>query len=170
MPRQPSREPRPRKPAHPPTDPNRPSPLTDGARWVQANPRTASALVTSAVALAFPAAISAPILGALGFGAGGIVAGKFLLVPSPLRFLTFHPKGSFAAWLHSLVGNAAAGGAFAVLQSAGMAGYGAVVVNGAVQIAGGLGVVIAAAVGRVAGGMAAVFRGWLGRWTWWTGD
>lgn len=44
--------------------------------------------------------------------------------------------GTVAAWIHSKIGIVGARTAFAYLQSAGMGGYGAAAVNGAVQVFG----------------------------------
>lgn len=43
-----------------------------------------------------------------------------------------HTIGSIASLTQSILGNVAAGGVFAALQSAGMAGYGLVMINGVV--------------------------------------
>ncbi|KAG5973180.1 hypothetical protein E4U58_005531 [Claviceps cyperi] len=64
---------------------------------------------------ALPGLAVAPALGGLGFGALGPVA------------------ASAAAGVQSCIGNVAAGSLFATLQSAGMGGAGAVVVNAAVS-------------------------------------
>ncbi|KAE9571020.1 hypothetical protein CGMCC3_g12981 [Colletotrichum fructicola] len=45
--------------------------------------------------------------------------------------------GSAAAGVHSVIGNGAASGVFAVLQSAGAGGYGIAAVYGGVQLVGG---------------------------------
>ncbi|OTB00835.1 hypothetical protein M426DRAFT_323946 [Hypoxylon sp. CI-4A] len=89
--------------------------------WMKKNPRKAAIYsigTVGGVAVVAPAAIAAPVLGVFGFGANGIVG------------------GSFAAGIQGMIGNVAAGGIFATLQSAGMAGYGAAVVNGVVQAGG----------------------------------
>ncbi|KAI1780818.1 hypothetical protein F4818DRAFT_18206 [Hypoxylon cercidicola] len=75
-------------------------------------------------AIAVPSLIAGAILCPLGFCAAGIA------------------KGSAAAGLHSAIGIVSTPSLFATLQSAGMAGYGTAIVNGAVQIVGGLIVLI----------------------------
>ncbi|KAI2616325.1 hypothetical protein GGR54DRAFT_241830 [Hypoxylon sp. NC1633] len=96
--------------------------------WASNNPITATAYGVAAigagVAIAAPAAIAGPALAVAGFGADGIV------------------KASIASGVQAGIGNVAAGSAFATLQSAGMAGYGAAIVNGVVQ-AGGAGAALA---------------------------
>ncbi|KAI4867005.1 hypothetical protein F4820DRAFT_446528 [Hypoxylon rubiginosum] len=90
--------------------------------WVRENPGKAllygAAGAGTSVALA-PALVASPALAFLGFGADGIV------------------KASVAAGIQSGIGNVVAPSLFATLQSAGMAGYGAAVVNGAVSAGGG---------------------------------
>ncbi|KAI1214430.1 uncharacterized protein F4807DRAFT_456072 [Annulohypoxylon truncatum] len=101
---------------------------TDGAakaaKWVAENPKSTAAYGVSGVALIAPAIIAGPALAAVGFGANGIAG------------------ASLAAGAQASIGNVAAGSLFATLQSAGMAGYGAAIVNGVVQ-AGGAAAVIA---------------------------
>ncbi|KAK2054928.1 hypothetical protein LY76DRAFT_521478 [Colletotrichum caudatum] len=85
------------------------------------SPGTAAACGAIGVGLlvvASPGIIAAPALTATGFGANGIIA------------------GSTAAGVHSAIGNVAASGAFAVLQSAGAGGYGLAAVHGGIQLAG----------------------------------
>ncbi|KAL1891827.1 hypothetical protein Sste5346_007370 [Sporothrix stenoceras] len=83
---------------------------------------------------AVPAVVTGPLLSALGFAAGGVV------------------KGSLAAAWHSVIGNAVAPSIFATLQSAGMVGYGAPVVAGAVSTAAsGTAVAIIAVCAKVCG-------------------
>ncbi|KAI0147425.1 hypothetical protein GGR57DRAFT_250664 [Xylariaceae sp. FL1272] len=109
-----------------PSDTHKPHPtmsreLLQGAtEWVKANPRTTAAVTTGAVLAAAPMAVAAPVLGALGFGAAGPAA------------------GGIAAGIQAGVGNVVAPSLFATLQSAAMGGYGAAVVGGAVQAAGGV--------------------------------
>ncbi|KAI0181665.1 hypothetical protein GGR52DRAFT_48688 [Hypoxylon sp. FL1284] len=90
--------------------------------WIWENPGKAAlygaAGAGASVALA-PALVSTPALAVLGFGADGIA------------------KASLAAGIQSGIGNVVAPSLFATLQSAGMAGYGAAVVNGAVSAGGG---------------------------------
>ncbi|OAR01202.1 hypothetical protein LLEC1_05681 [Akanthomyces lecanii] len=81
-------------------------------------PLAAVALVAGVGIVAAPALVTAPILAAVGFTPGGVLA------------------RSAAAAAQSGIGNVAAGSAFAVCQSAAAGGYGALVVNGAVQAAG----------------------------------
>ncbi|KAJ4406487.1 hypothetical protein N0V85_004505 [Neurospora sp. IMI 360204] len=75
-------------------------------------------VVAGLIAVAAPAIVTAPILAALGFGAAGPVA------------------GTAAAAAQAALGNVVAGSAFSIAQSAAMGGYGAAIVNGAVQGAG----------------------------------
>ncbi|KAF5552719.1 hypothetical protein FNAPI_7025 [Fusarium napiforme] len=75
-------------------------------------------IATGAVLVVVPGLVATPILGILGFGAGGIAA------------------GSAAAGIQSGIGSVAAGSTFAILQSAGAGGAGLAVVNGVVQAAG----------------------------------
>ncbi|KAF3071306.1 hypothetical protein GL218_00454 [Daldinia childiae] len=81
--------------------------------WMRQNPKQTTAYVVAGVAVAAPMVIAGPILGALGFGATGIAA------------------GSVAAGAQTA--NVAAGSLFAILQSAGMGGYGVATVGGIVQ-------------------------------------
>ncbi|KAI0130920.1 hypothetical protein F4814DRAFT_445064 [Daldinia grandis] len=87
--------------------------------WIQQNPKKTAVYATAGLAIAAPMVIAAPILGAFGFGASGIAA------------------GSVAAGAQTA--NVAAGSLFAILQSAGMGGYGAATVGGVVQASGFLG-------------------------------
>ncbi|KAI0853839.1 hypothetical protein F5Y00DRAFT_61303 [Daldinia vernicosa] len=93
-------------------------------RWIQQNPKQTAAYATAGIAVAAPMAIAAPILGVFGFGASGIAA------------------GSVAAGAQTA--NVAAGSLFAILQSAGMGGYGVAAVGGAVQAGGFVGGIITA--------------------------
>ncbi|CAM1505409.1 Fc.00g110460.m01.CDS01 [Cosmosporella sp. VM-42] len=95
-------------------------------QWLMDNPGKAACFGAGAAMCLGPGLIAAPILGGLGFGAGGIVG------------------GSIAAALQSSMGSVAAGGLFATLQSAGAGGYGAATVYGAIQ-AGGIGLAAAGA-------------------------
>lgn len=98
--------------------------------WVSANPGTAACLAGAGIGvtlIAAPMAIALPVLGAVGFGSGGIVG------------------GSVAAG--AMGSGVAAGSAFATLQSAAMGGYGVAAVMGAVQ---GTGVAVAGASGGLA--------------------
>ncbi|KAI0885022.1 uncharacterized protein GGS22DRAFT_162518 [Annulohypoxylon maeteangense] len=97
---------------------------TLAAKWAAANPKSAVAYGVGGTALAIPAIIAGPALAAAGFGANGIIG------------------ASLASGAQAAVGNVAAGSLFATLQSAGMAGYGAAIVNGVVQ-AGGAAVLVA---------------------------
>ncbi|KAF5239767.1 hypothetical protein FANTH_9846 [Fusarium anthophilum] len=89
-------------------------------------------MATGAGLIVAPGLVATPILGALGFSAGGIAA------------------GSAAAGIQSGIGIVVAGSPFAILQSAGAGGAGLAVVNGVVQASG-------AVVG--AGGLAAKLMG-----------
>jgi hypothetical protein len=150
---------------------------TQALAWARTNPTKAAGAtvaVAGATMVAAPMALAAPILGLIGFGSGGVVAGTsrlfcphvfakcFFLSQSCSLFLTltifrkhFFP-GSIAAAAQSAIGGAvAAGSFFATLQSAGAAGYGVAAVASAVQVAGGVvaaGAVGAALVGRGEGG------------------
>ncbi|KAL8953392.1 MAG: hypothetical protein Q9222_000769 [Ikaeria aurantiellina] len=81
--------------------------------WIRRNPGKAALHFGTVIPLIVPGLIFPPILGAAGFGASGVVA------------------GSVAAGAQTA--NTAAGGAFAILQSAGMGGYGVPIVNGIIQ-------------------------------------
>ncbi|KAI0402761.1 hypothetical protein F4802DRAFT_574307 [Xylaria palmicola] len=93
----------------------------NATEWAGANPRTAVAVGAGVVLVAAPMLIAAPLLGAFGFGANGIVV------------------GSMAAGAQSGIGSVVAPSLFATLQSAGAGGYGVAAVAGAFQ---GLGAVI----------------------------
>ncbi|KAI0907561.1 hypothetical protein F4823DRAFT_564703 [Ustulina deusta] len=97
--------------------------------WAVANPGKAATMGAGAVLVAAPMALIAPILGAIGFGANGVVA------------------GSIAAGAQSGIGSVVAPSLFATLQSAGAAGYGAAAVSAVVQ---GTGAVVAASAGVLA--------------------
>jgi hypothetical protein len=56
-----------------------PRAAAQGAKWVAANPGTAAAAGVGLVLVAAPALVTAPVLGAVGFGANGIVAGVLAL-------------------------------------------------------------------------------------------
>ncbi|KAG6366674.1 hypothetical protein INS49_000853 [Diaporthe citri] len=109
----------------------------EAAGWVSANPGTTACLAVGAVVgaplVVAPMAAAAPVLGAAGFGSGGIVGGE--------QFRRRRKHGS----------GVAAGSAFATLQSAAMGGHGVTAVAGAVQGAG-------AAVAGVSGGVATWLR------------
>ncbi|EFQ32610.1 hypothetical protein CGRA01v4_09564 [Colletotrichum graminicola] len=86
--------------------------------WVSENPGQAACYTVGAASLAVvaaPALVSAPILTAMGFGAQGVIA------------------NSAAAAAQASIGNVVAPSLFSTFTSAGMAGYGAAIVNGAVQ-------------------------------------
>ncbi|EMR87764.1 hypothetical protein BcDW1_3554 [Botrytis cinerea BcDW1] len=68
----------------------------------------------SIIVIIWPGIVTAPFLALLGFMVLGPVA------------------GSIASLTQSIFGNVAAGSVFAALQSAGMAGYGLVIINGVV--------------------------------------
>ncbi|KAG6237264.1 hypothetical protein E4U25_002868 [Claviceps purpurea] len=78
-------------------------------------PYSTAFVAAGVLVAAVPALAVAPVLGGLGFGALGPVA------------------GSAAAGIQSGIGNVAAGSLFATLQSAGMGGAGTVMVNAAVS-------------------------------------
>ncbi|QPH00569.1 hypothetical protein C2857_004319 [Epichloe festucae Fl1] len=92
-----------------------------------AHPFAFAAVGAGLLVVAGPGIVAAPLLGASGFGSLGPIA------------------GSAAACVQSGIGNVVAGSAFATLQSAGMGGAGAAVVNGVVSTVGG----VVAAVGAV---------------------
>lgn len=112
-----------------------PGVASQAAGWVSANPGTTACLAVGAVVgvplIVAPMAAAAPVLGAAGFGSGGIVGGS--------------------AAAGSMGSGVAAGSAFATLQSAAMGGYGVAAVTGAVQGAG-------AALAGVSGGVATWLR------------
>ncbi|OIW31334.1 hypothetical protein CONLIGDRAFT_680044 [Coniochaeta ligniaria NRRL 30616] len=82
------------------------------------HPYLASGVVVVVGMVAMPGVVTAPVLGLLGFGSGGVAA------------------GSIAASAQAGIGNVVAPSAFATLQSAGAGGAGIVVVNTVVQGAG----------------------------------
>jgi len=99
------------------------STTNQAASWIAANPGTAVGCGVAGVGvvmIATPGLVAAPVLGAAGFGAKGIVA------------------GSTAAAIQSGMGSVVAPGLFATLQSAAAGGYGAAAVAGGVQAAGAL--------------------------------
>ncbi|KAL4750797.1 hypothetical protein BDW72DRAFT_109576 [Aspergillus terricola var. indicus] len=91
------------------------------AEWAAKNPGSAASTAAGLAVIAAPGLVIAPMLSALGFGAGGVQA------------------CSLAASAQSVVGNIAAGSTFATLQSAGTGGAGLAVIDGVAQ-AGGLAV------------------------------
>ncbi|EJT71860.1 hypothetical protein GGTG_11113 [Gaeumannomyces tritici R3-111a-1] len=97
--------------------------LNKAGAWIMANPKTSVAVGSGLTVVAAPVVVMAPvvgpILGAVGFGSSGIIA------------------GSFAATAQAAVGNVVGGSLLAGLTSAGMGGYGAAAMSGAVQAAGG---------------------------------
>ncbi|KAF5662393.1 hypothetical protein FHETE_7978 [Fusarium heterosporum] len=95
-----------------------------------------AAIVAGAALIAVPALVAGPLLGIVGFGAGGVVA------------------GSAAAGLQSGIGSVVAPSLFATLQSAGAGGYGVAAVHGVIQ---GVGAIAAA------GGIGNWLRGRNGR-------
>jgi len=87
------------------------------------NPGTAASVVLATTGIAIvaaPAVVSAPALLVSGFGSTGVGA------------------GTIAAGAQGSIGNVVAGSVFATLQSAGAGGTGLAVVNGVVQIGGGI--------------------------------
>ncbi|KAI1328027.1 hypothetical protein F5Y16DRAFT_369867 [Xylariaceae sp. FL0255] len=106
-------------------------PILDGLRhaaaggvkakeWAMANPRQATAIGAGTALVVAPMAVAAPVLGLVGFGSLGPVA------------------GSAAVAAQSGMGSVVAPSLFATLQSAAMGGYGVAAVAGTVQGAGGL--------------------------------
>jgi len=91
----------------------------NGVDWVKKNPETAAALAVSLAGgiavIAVPSLVTVPLLGVVGFGPGGVIA------------------GSLAAAIQSSIGSVAAGSLFAFLTSAAAGGAAAAVVAGAVQ-------------------------------------
>ncbi|KAL8365581.1 hypothetical protein RB595_004411 [Gaeumannomyces hyphopodioides] len=104
--------------------------VNNAAAWIKANPKTSiavgSGLTVAAAPVLVVAPVVAPILGAIGFGSSGIIA------------------GSAAAAAQAAIGNVIAGSWLATLTSAGMGGYGAAAISGAVQTAGGATAAVAA--------------------------
>ncbi|EAW09046.1 uncharacterized protein ACLA_077930 [Aspergillus clavatus NRRL 1] len=91
------------------------------ATWSYENPLLAACavgVVTGVAVVAAPGLATAPVLSTLGFTASGVKA------------------GSLAAAVHSTIGNAVAGSALAISQSAGAGGAGLAVINGAAQVGG----------------------------------
>lgn len=95
--------------------------------------------------MAVPGAVVAPVLGVAGFTANGVAAGQLQLLFVRVLLAVVYvwcdimltlTTGSAAAGVHGMIGNVAANSAFAILQSAGVGGYGATIVAGAVQGAG----------------------------------
>ncbi|KAI1740092.1 hypothetical protein F4680DRAFT_419664 [Xylaria scruposa] len=88
------------------------------AEWAAANPGKTAAIGAGAVLIAAPMATVAPLLGAAGFGANGIVA------------------GSAAAAVQSSIGSVGAGSLFATATSAGAGGYGVAAASACAQAVG----------------------------------
>ncbi|TGJ86713.1 hypothetical protein E0Z10_g2023 [Xylaria hypoxylon] len=88
------------------------------AEWAVANPGKTAAFGAGAALIAVPMVVAAPVLGAIGFGANGIIA------------------GSAAAGIQSGIGSVVAPSIFATLQSAAAGGYGIAAVSAAIQGAG----------------------------------
>ncbi|KAG6272835.1 hypothetical protein E4U47_002300 [Claviceps purpurea] len=117
-----------------------------------------AALLGTGGLVAVPGLIAAPMLGLLGFGSLGPGADErtfFLLicaftVQASIRktikdFADAEtPTGTVAALIQSLIGNVAAGSLFAILQSAGMGGAGAMALGALLS---GVGIGIAGIVG-----------------------
>ncbi|KAL8397355.1 hypothetical protein RB594_004173 [Gaeumannomyces avenae] len=122
----------PRKPAKKTTKKLEPSAMADflnkAGAWIMANPKTSVAVGSGLTVVAAPVVVMAPVvgpvLGAIGFGSSGI-------------FSVVKNLGSFAATAQAAVGNVVGGSLLAGLTSAGMGGYGAAAMSGAVQAAGG---------------------------------
>ncbi|KAF2146777.1 uncharacterized protein K452DRAFT_193951, partial [Aplosporella prunicola CBS 121167] len=85
--------------------------------WIREHPLQATCYAVGGGMMLFPLAAATPVLGAVGFGAAGPVA------------------GSLASAAQSIWAPVASGGLFATLQSAAMGGYGAAIVAGTVQAA-----------------------------------
>ncbi|KAF1357254.1 hypothetical protein EJ07DRAFT_129939 [Lizonia empirigonia] len=83
--------------------------------YIAAHPYQTAFQVVNGVIICTPAAAMVPVLAALGFGAGGPIA------------------GSTAAAVMSYFSYVPAGGVYATLQSAAMGGYGASAVTGLAQ-------------------------------------
>ncbi|KAK1997462.1 hypothetical protein LX36DRAFT_657522 [Colletotrichum falcatum] len=86
--------------------------------WVAENPGQAACYTVGAASLvvvASPALVSSPLLTVAGFGTKGVIG------------------NSAAAAVQASIGNVVAPSVFSTLTSAGMAGYGAAIVNGVVQ-------------------------------------
>ncbi|KAF4616223.1 hypothetical protein G7Y89_g15183 [Cudoniella acicularis] len=90
----------------------------DSGRWIKEHPEETAMIATSAATLLFPGIVTNPFLGSIGmfgFGRRGIAS------------------ASVASKTQSKIGNVGGGSAFAVLQSAGMGGYGIGVLNGIIR-------------------------------------
>jgi hypothetical protein len=113
---------------------------------------TAAVVGGVAITLA-PQLVTVPVLNAVGFSAQGVVGSAYQpLIDHHSQDLTGtdmfkRPIDSIAAGVHSSIGNVVSGSAFATLQSAGVGGAGAAVVNGAASLAGS-GIAAAAAGGK----------------------
>ncbi|KAI1435401.1 hypothetical protein GGR50DRAFT_657394 [Xylaria sp. CBS 124048] len=88
--------------------------------WAVENPGKAAAFGVGAAMVVVPMAVAGPALGAVGFGANGIVL------------------GSAATVVQSNIGNVVAPSLFSTLQSAAAGGYGVAAVSSAAQWCGGL--------------------------------
>jgi F0F1-type ATP synthase assembly protein I len=95
----------------------------EGAKSMGENPVEASLIVGSALPLFVPSLVSGPVLWMFGWVL------ELVHFPPPLFLLIVLEIGLAAAVIQ-----AAAGGAFATVQSAAMGGYGVVVVNTAVRV------------------------------------
>ncbi|KAI0338974.1 hypothetical protein BDW22DRAFT_1348114 [Trametopsis cervina] len=83
---------------------------------IKANPGRTVLVVAGGATIIAPMLIAGPLLGMVGFGASGPIA------------------GTLAAFIQSCIGNVAAGSLFAILQSAAMGGAGTVLVGALVQM------------------------------------
>ncbi|KAL8690055.1 MAG: hypothetical protein Q9218_004408, partial [Villophora microphyllina] len=90
------------------------------ADWARAHPFQTALHVGTGLVIVAPAAVVAPVLGAVGFGAGGLVG------------------GTAATAYQASHGPIVARGIFATLQSAGAGGYGVPIVHGIVRAGGAL--------------------------------
>jgi hypothetical protein len=99
--------------------------VDEAAQFASDHPWQTAAMVGGIAIVAAPGLVAAPALGAAGFTSNGVAA------------------GSVAAAVQSSLGSVVAGSTFATLQSAAAGGYGVVIVNGVIQVAGAAGVVAA---------------------------
>ncbi|KAF1962776.1 hypothetical protein CC80DRAFT_530698 [Byssothecium circinans] len=103
-----------------------------GTEWGKSKRIVTAVAVTGALVGGWPIA-----LGALGWSAGGVVAGMYHYSQC-LSYRLISDVGSLAAGAQAGIGNVVAGSAFALTQSAAMGGSVAGVVNGAIVGAGGI--------------------------------
>jgi len=104
-------------------------------KWIQAHPFQTAFIVLGLTMLVAPYVFFTPVLGLLGFTAAGPTGMEKLLWP--LGFCLENVAdlcSGFAAMLMSIFGPISAGSIYAILQSAAMAGYGAAILAGIVQV------------------------------------